>query len=254
MTPNSPDNNGAPARIAVLSDVHGNVHAFQAVLDDVDAAGVDAVWFLGDLVGYGANPDECAALARERFDLCLAGNHDLGVVERIDIEDFSPAAATAALWTRENASDETLAFLLALEPQIAAGEVGLYHASPRDPVWEYVLSTGQAADCMDVMPERVAAIGHSHVALRFTRNEGEVTGEQVPGDTDLDLTDGDWLLNPGSVGQPRDGDPRAAWMLLDVENWTAGWRRVAYPIAEAAAAIEAAGLPRHLAARLHLGQ
>jgi predicted phosphodiesterase len=254
MTPHSPDSNGAPATIAVLSDVHGNLPAFRAVLEDVRSAGVDAVWFLGDLVGYGAQPDECARLAQEECDLCLAGNHDLGVLDHIDIADFSPAAAAAALWTRENASPETLAFLATLEPQTTAAGIGLYHASPRDPVWEYVLSTPQADACMDDMPVRIGAIGHSHVALRFTRADGETVGEQIVGGTELDLAQGEWLLNPGSVGQPRDGDPRAAWMLLDLAGWRAEWRRVEYPISEAADAIEEAGLPEHLAARLHLGQ
>jgi diadenosine tetraphosphatase ApaH/serine/threonine PP2A family protein phosphatase len=176
------------------------------------------------------------------------------VLGRIDIGDFSPPAATAALWTRENAAPETLEFLDDLVPQRIMGPIGLYHASPRDPVWEYVLSTAQADACMDAMSVRVGAIGHSHVALRFTRQDREVMGEQVLGGTELDLSEGEWLINPGSVGQPRDGDPRAAWVLLDAENWRAEWRRVTYPIEEAAAAIEEAGLPEHLAARLHLGQ
>ncbi len=262
MTPHSPDSSSAttrlsplpPSRVALLSDVHGNLPAFKAVIEDVEAVGVDAVWFLGDLVGYGAQPDECAALAKESCDLWLAGNHDLAVLERLNIAEFSPAAAAAAIWTRENASEETLAFLDPLEPQAVMGPIGLYHASPRDPVWEYVLSTPQADACMDSMGVRVGAIGHSHVALRFTRLDGEVRGEQVVGGTTLDISEGEWIVNPGSVGQPRDGDPRAAWLLLDIPNWTAEWRRVEYPIAEAAAAIEAAGLPEHLAARLHHGQ
>jgi len=249
-----PDSTGAPTRIALLTDVHGNLPAFEAVLADVDAQSVDVIWFLGDLVGYGAQPDECVQLAAGRCDLCLAGNHDLGVLDRIDIGDFSPTAAKAALWTREHASQETLAFLGALEPSKLGGPIGLYHASPRDPIWEYVLSAMQAEECMDLMPDRVGAIGHSHVALRFTRDGGDVAGEQVKGGSVLDLSRGDWLVNPGSVGQPRDGDPRAAWMLLDVGAWTGEWRRVEYAIDDAAQAIVEAGLPRSLGERLYLGQ
>ena len=249
-----PDPNAGPLRIALLTDVHGNLPAFEAVLADVDAQDVEAIWFLGDLVGYGAQPDGCMRLASERCDLCLAGNHDLGVLDRIDIRDFSPAAAEAALWTREHASRETLDFLDALEPSKLGGPIGLYHASPRDPVWEYVLSAMQAEACMDLMPDRVGAIGHSHVALRFTRSDGSVYGEQVRGGSVLDLSEGDWLVNPGSVGQPRDGDPRAAWLLLDVQRWTAEWRRVEYTIDDAAQAIVEAGLPRSLGERLYLGQ
>jgi predicted phosphodiesterase len=241
-------------RIAILSDVHGNLPAFRAALEDVDACEPDAIWFLGDLVGYGAQPDECVELAAERCDLCLAGNHDLGVLDQIDIAEFSPAAAAAALWTRERAAEATMEFLGSLEPQRAGEAIGLYHASPRDPVWEYVLTTSQAEMCMDRMDDRVGAIGHSHVALRFTRTDGNVDGEAMPAGSQRDLSEGEWLVNPGSVGQPRDGDPRASWLLLDLDTWTAEWRRIDYPIEEAAGAIEAAGLPRSLAERLYIGQ
>jgi predicted phosphodiesterase len=229
-------------RIALLSDVHGNLPAFEAVISDVDEEGVDEIWCLGDLVGYGAEPDACVELARERCDLCLAGNHDLVVTGEIDIADFSSSAAAAAQWTRDNNGAEALAF-------------GLYHASPRDPVWEYVLSTWQADECMDLMEERVAAIGHSHVALFFQRGgEGQVEGAPAEAGLERDLSEGEWLLNPGGVGQPRDGDPRAAWLLLDTEGWRAQWRRVEYPIERAASAIEEAGLPAVLAQRLFTGQ
>jgi predicted phosphodiesterase len=238
----------------VLSDVHGNLPALQAVLEEIDRAQADQIWCLGDLVGYGAQPDECVRLVSERCDICLAGNHDLGVLDHIDIADFSPHAALAARWTREHADRSTLDFLAGLEPSREGEAIGLYHASPRDPVWEYVLSGTQATDCMDVMPARIGAIGHTHVALRFTRTDGNLEGEAVSGGTRLDLAAGDWLINPGSVGQPRDGDPRAAWLMLDVEGWTAEWHRVEYPVAEAAAAIDAAGLPASLGERLYLGQ
>jgi predicted phosphodiesterase len=254
MSHHLPDSNGAPKRIAILSDVHGNLHAFQAVLDDIATQEVDAVWFLGDLVGYGAHPDECVALAIEKCDLCLAGNHDMGVAERIDISGFSPSAAAAARWTRANAGAETLQFLAGLEPMRSGEAIGLYHGSPRDPVWEYILSAAQAEECMEDMLERVSAIGHTHIALRFTLDNDELIGEQAPAGTVHDLSTGSWLVNPGSVGQPRDGDPRAAWMLIDTGPWTASWRRVEYPIEEAARAITDAGLPRNLADRLFIGQ
>lgn len=241
-------------RIAILSDVHGNLPAFRAVVADARAQDVDGVWFLGDLVGYGAQPDECVAFAREECDLVLAGNHDLAVAGTISLSDFSPSAAAAAEWTRVHAGAETLAYLGDLEPVHGGEPIGLYHGSPRDPVWEYVLSAGQAAECIEEMSERVSAIGHSHVALRFTRVDGKLLGEQTPGGTEHDLAEGEWLLNPGSVGQPRDRDPRAAWMLIDLDAWTASWRRVEYPIDEAARAIAAAELPRHLADRLFIGQ
>ena len=254
MTSHADDSNDAPRKIALLSDVHGNLPAFRSVLAEVDEMGVDAIWFLGDLVGYGAQPDECVELAAARCDLCLAGNHDLGVLDRIDIADFSPPAAAAALWTRERAGAGTLEFLGSLEPKHIGEAIDLYHASPRDPVWEYVLSSSQADLCMDEMGGRIAAIGHTHVALRFTRSGAGMTGEGLTAGTVLDLSEDEWLVNPGSVGQPRDGDPRAAWMLLDVESWSAEWRRTEYAIDEAAGAIEEAGLPRSLGERLYIGQ
>jgi predicted phosphodiesterase len=242
-------------RIALLSDVHGNLPAFRAVVDDVRASGADETWCLGDLVGYGAEPDGCVELAKEACDACLAGNHDLVVTGEIDIADFSSNAATAARWTRENISEEALSFLRELSPADAGREPALYHASPRDPVWEYVLSTWQATEIMDEMQPRVSAVGHSHVALYFQRNgDSEVEGAVAPEGTELDLSRGQWLINPGGVGQPRDGDPRAAWLLLDTDTWKATWRRVEYPIDEAARAIEEAGLPSVLGQRLYAGQ
>jgi diadenosine tetraphosphatase ApaH/serine/threonine PP2A family protein phosphatase len=256
MSLHSPETvEGSPRRIALISDVHGNLPAFRATLDDIDETDAEEIWCLGDLVGYGAQPDECVALARDTCAVCLAGNHDLVVTGDIDIGDFSSSAAAAAQWTRENIAEESLEYLRALKPKEPGRAVGLYHASPRDPIWEYVLSTWQAEECIALMEARVGAIGHSHVAL-FFRADGasEVVGAQAPAGTEVDLSAGRWLINPGGVGQPRDGDPRAAWLLLDTESWTATWRRVEYPIDEAAAAIEAAGLPAVLAERLYSGQ
>jgi diadenosine tetraphosphatase ApaH/serine/threonine PP2A family protein phosphatase len=244
-----------PRRIALVSDVHGNLPAFEAVMADVEASDADEIWCLGDLVGYGAQPDECVRLAADRCEVCLAGNHDLVVLGELDVSEFSSSAAAAASWTREHIAEESVEYLSRLEPLDTTHELGLYHASPRDPVWEYVLSTWQAAECIRLMEPRVGAIGHSHVALFFHRDDQEdVFGAQAPAGTELDLSRGRWLVNPGGVGQPRDGDPRAAWLLLDTGNWTATWRRVEYPIDEAARAIEEAGLPAVLGERLYTGQ
>ncbi len=234
--------------------MHGNLPALQAVLEDVHAASPDRVWCLGDLVGYGAHPDGCVAAATENCHVNLAGNHDLGVLDHIDIADFAPHAEQAARWTRANCSEETLRFLESLQPSRDGEAIGLFHASPRDPVWEYVLSGTQAGECMDFMEPRVAAIGHTHVASYFSRIGEAMAGATAAADSVLDISQGEWLLNPGSVGQPRDGDPRASWLLLDVEQWTANWRRTEYAVHEAAQAIEAAGLPTSLGERLYLGQ
>jgi len=191
----------------------------------------------------------------ERCSVVLAGNHDLGVIGELPVDEFSSAAAAAARWTAQTMSERNLAALRALSPLDVDHEVGLFHASPRDPIWEYVLSTLLADLCLDAQSQRVCLVGHSHVALAFHRDEdGPVAGELRPEGARAELDEGEWLRNPGSVGQPRDGDPRAAWLLLDLEAWSAEWRRVDYDVAGAQAAILAAGLPESLAERLEYGQ
>jgi predicted phosphodiesterase len=255
-------------RLAILSDIHANLPALEAVLADIDGAGIEELWCLGDVVGYGAQPDECARLVAEHCELCLVGNHDLAVLGELDDSSFSPAAAAAVRWTRETARPETIDFLRGLEPADESHEVALYHASPRDPVWEYVLWPDQAAECIAAQAARVSLVGHSHVALFFVMagdrnplargqaaelNDG-AKGAQAGAGTRVDLSEGRWLLNPGSVGQPRDGDPRAAWLELDTDGWEASYHRIDYEIDRAAEAIAASELPEHLAKRLYVGQ
>jgi predicted phosphodiesterase len=256
-------------RLAIVSDIHANLPALEAVLADAQAAGPDQLWCLGDVVGYGAHPDECARLVAERCELCLVGNHDLAVLGELDDSAFSPAAAAAVRWTQETAKPETIEFLRGLAPADEAREVALYHASPRDPVWEYVLWPDQAAECIAAQAARVSLVGHSHVALFFVMAEdGDrgaaprhviqprdvAKGAQAAGGTRLDLSEGRWLINPGSVGQPRDGDPRAAWLELDTDAWEVTYHRTKYEIDRAADAITASELPEHLAKRLYVGQ
>ena len=242
-------------KIAVVSDIHGNRQAFEAVLDEIESSDCQELWCLGDLVGYGADPDACVELAQRLAVVCLAGNHDLGVCGALPLEEFSRGAELAARWTQGVISLETRAYLEALSPGSLDEEVGLFHASPRDPVWEYVLSPLQAELCLDVQVHRVCMIGHSHVALSFSRLPGEPASGETRTDGDrLSLKDGEWLINPGSVGQPRDGDARAAWLELDLGEWSATYHRTEYDIAGAAAAIRAARLPDSLAERLSFGQ
>jgi predicted phosphodiesterase len=242
-------------RVAIASDIHGNRHGFEAVIAAAQDDGVEELWCLGDLVGYGAEPDACVALAEANCAVCLAGNHDLAVVGVLSMDDFSRGAALAAKWTQEVIASRARDFLLALSPSGDAEGVGLYHASPRDPVWEYVLSGLTAELCLDATDFRISLIGHSHVALSFHRPEGSPASGSTRRDGErLDLGTGEWLLNPGSAGQPRDGDPRAAWLVLDTAAWTAEWRRATYDIAGAQAAIRAARLPDSLAERLQYGQ
>jgi diadenosine tetraphosphatase ApaH/serine/threonine PP2A family protein phosphatase len=242
-------------RVAVLTDIHSNLPALEAVLEAIEQAGPDKRWCLGDVVGYGAQPDACTALTSEHADLCLVGNHDLAVTGEIDTDVFSASAAAAVEWTRENCAEKTMEFLKGLKPESSDEEVGLYHASPRDPIWEYVLAVDQARECMAEQSGRVSLIGHSHVALYFSDSDDDkAAGGQAPDGHEIDLSEGRWLLNPGSVGQPRDGDPRAAWLELDTDAWKATYHRVEYDVDSAADAIREAGLPDLLADRLYMGQ
>jgi diadenosine tetraphosphatase ApaH/serine/threonine PP2A family protein phosphatase len=240
-------------RVAVISDVHANRHALDAVLAEIDTAGVDAIWCLGDTVGYGPQPNECCELVRGRAALCLVGNHDLVALGELAINDFNDEAAAAAVWTNDRLAAENASFLRSLKPSAETDGAELYHASARDPVWEYVLTEEAARATLDLTSAPVVLVGHSHVALALRPEGDRVAGGSVPGGSEVEL-DGRWLLNPGSVGQPRDGDARAAWLLLDLERRFAAFRRVPYPIAETQAEMRAAGLPALLADRLAHGE
>ena len=218
-------------RIAVLSDIHGNLHALDAVLDSIADDAPDAVWCLGDLVGYGPRPNRCCTLVAERADVCLIGNHDLGVLGRLDLEDFSVDAAASARWTATVLEDEPRRYLESLESQSLQDDVALYHASARDPVWEYVLTPFAALGSFAASEARILLVGHSHVALAFGLAHQRLETTIAPAGTELDLSgESRWILNPGSVGQPRDGDARAAYLLLDLEGERAEYRRVEYPV------------------------
>ena len=222
-------------------------------------SGPEEIWCLGDVVGYGAQPDECTALVRERCAVSLNGNHDLAVTggdRRLDLLGdgagggrLDPGRPRRRRWSSSPGSRR----------RAPATGFGLFHASPRDPIWEYVLSIDQAEAGLDAQTERICLIGHSHVSLFFTRppstgRKTYATGAQSTDGDLLDLAEGEWLLNPGSVGQPRDGDPRAAWLEIDTDEWTARYHRVPYDAVAAGAAILEAGLPTALAERLQIGR
>jgi predicted phosphodiesterase len=238
-------------RVAIVSDIHGNLHALEAVLEAIDRDAPDAIWCLGDLVGYGPRPNRCCAVVAERADFCLIGNHDLAVLGRLDLDDFQPDAALSARWTTAALEDEPRAYLESLESNGEREGIGLFHASPRDPVWEYVLTPEVAAVSMAAASQELVLVGHSHVALHYRVSDGMLL---LAGDgTHLGLAADRWLLNPGSVGQPRDTDPRAAWMLLDVGSRRASFHRVEYDVAKTQQEIRDRGLPEALAARLEFG-
>lgn len=240
-------------RVAVISDVHANYHALDAVLREIDAARVDAVWCLGDTVGYGPRPNECCDVVKARASHCLVGNHDLVVLGELSVGDFNGEAAAAAIWTTQALTPESREFLAALKPLGAVEGVDLFHASARDPVWEYVLTEEAAEGTLARSDAPLVLVGHSHVALALTTVDGRIGGGPAPGGSTVALA-GRWLLNPGSVGQPRDGDPRAAWLLMDLDEMFAEFRRVAYSIERTQAEMRERGLPSTLAARLERGE
>jgi len=241
-------------RVAVVSDIHSNLAALEAVLAAIDADSPDELWCLGDLVGYGPRPNECCAIVEERAAVCLVGNHDLAVRGTIDLDEFGGDAAVAARWTREVLAPEAQALLERLEPQGSAHGVALYHGSARDPVWEYVLSDEAAAATLALSDSPLVLVGHSHVALLAIDSGDGVAGGVAEAGLEVDLSVGRVLLNPGSVGQPRDGDPRAAFLLLDLDARRASFRRVDYDIARTQREMREAELPELLAARLAAGQ
>jgi diadenosine tetraphosphatase ApaH/serine/threonine PP2A family protein phosphatase len=241
-------------RVAVVSDIHANLPALDAVLHAIGEEEPDAIWCLGDVVGYGPHPNECCAAVEERAELCLAGNHDLAVLGSLDVADFSPDAAASARWSAGVLSRDARAFLEPL-PSLSRREgVQLFHASPRDPVWDYVLTEEGAADALALTDAPVVLVGHTHVPLAVTVEDGRIAGGLAPGGAEVALAGRRWLLNPGSVGQPRDEDPRAAWLLIDFTAGRAAFRRVPYPIERTQADIRARGLPEALATRLAEGR
>jgi diadenosine tetraphosphatase ApaH/serine/threonine PP2A family protein phosphatase len=238
-------------RIAVLSDIHSSLVALDAVLEH--AGQVDAVWHLGDIVGYGPEPDAVVERLTSIGAIGVRGNHDAAAAGGNEIEYFNPEARSAMEWTRRKIGESTRAWLGRLPQRHVEGDFTLVHGSPRDPTWEYVTSERVARANMAVLATTHGLHGHTHVPITFVEVGGSVHGRE-PGDGDTLLFEGRRVfLNPGSVGQPRDGDPRASYLVLDPEAGTATWHRVAYDIDAVASAMRAAGLPARLAERLYHG-
>jgi len=240
-------------RVGVISDIHGNAAALETVLEALEDERLDAVWCLGDLVGYGPEPNRCCELVAHRADLSLVGNHDLGVLGTIPLDEFSPDAAAAARWTETVLTDYSRSYLESLRPEARVDGAEFFRASPRDPVGDYVLSEPVARESLEMTEAPVIMVGHSHVPLAMLLENGRANGGLAPGGHEADLARGRWLLNPGSVGQPRDNDPRAAFLILDFEENRATFMRAEYPVERTQSEIRAQGLPETLAQRLALG-
>jgi diadenosine tetraphosphatase ApaH/serine/threonine PP2A family protein phosphatase len=238
-------------RVAVLSDIHANLVALDAVLGTLGT--VDAIWHLGDVVGYGPEPDGVVERLSGLGAVGVAGNHDLAAVGGDQIEWFNQDARAAMEWTRRRISPATRQWLTDLPPRHRSAEFSLVHGSERDPVWEYVTSAAIARANLAVLGTRFGLHGHTHLPMAWTERDGDVEAiAPGPGST-FELGNGRALLNPGSVGQPRDGDPTAGYMVIDDAAGLCTWRRVAYDIPAVQAAMIEVGLPRRLADRLGFG-
>ena len=245
-------------RVAVLSDIHANLRALDAILAQVGA--VDAVWHLGDVVGYGPDPDAVVVRLRELGAQGVRGNHDLAATGDDVIRDFNVDARTAMEWTRRTIDPETRDWLAALPPRLTIGDWSLVHGSPRDPTWEYILTEQAAAENLGLIPSPFGLFGHTHQPIAYVVGDGagrrpQARMETIVPDagTTIAFEAGRMLVNPGSVGQPRDGDPRASGLLLDLGAGRITWLRAGYDIAATQRAMRAAGLPARGVSRLALG-
>ncbi len=240
-------------RIGIVSDIHSNLPALEAVLEAMGP--VDRLWCLGDFVGYGPWPNECIELLRQRGVVAIAGNHDLAVIGEIPTDYFNQHAAMAVYWTGQQLTPESWSYLTSLQAKMIVDGVTLAHGSPRDPVWEYLLSAAGAEESFPTLSTPLCFVGHSHVPCLFVQTPGEPTiGSYMEPDTTYTIGERDvCIANPGSVGQPRDRDPRAAYLLYDTDTRRLSWQRVAYDIGRIQTRMREVGLPRPLADRLDRG-
>jgi|HigsolmetaAR201D_1030396.scaffolds.fasta_scaffold16080_2 predicted phosphodiesterase len=241
-------------RILIVSDIHSNYVALETVL--AVAGSVDQIWNLGDTIGYGPRPNECVAAVKQA-QVLIAGNHDLASLGRVNLSDFNPDARTANIWNGEQLTAEHRTLLEGLPPRHDIDERFLaVHASPREPIWEYLLTQEQARENFQVFKSQVCFIGHSHVPLIFRLTaEGRCEGPKLPDPgAILELADDTrYFINPGSVGQPRNQDPRAAYAILDTDANTIQFHRIEYDIAQTQRQMLDAGLPSALIRRLEYG-
>lgn len=240
-------------RILVISDIHANLTALETVVEE--AGKVDAVWCLGDIVGYGPDPNECVELIRNLPNVaCIIGNHDAGVVNHINVDSFNPEARYALVWTQSKLSQENLAFLRGLPQRLAIQDVTLAHGSPRQPVWEYVLNIQTATQNFDFFQTPLCFIGHTHLPVIYSYIDNEHLASLIIPDPNKSFSlYGRAIVNPGSVGQPRDRDPRAAFAIFHPEDFTWDYHRVPYNIKAVQLRMADAGLPERHINRLAAG-
>ena len=242
-------------RALIVSDIHSNLEAFQSVIDHANGnGGFHQIWQLGDLVGYGPDPGGCIDLLREYDHIGVAGNHDMAAVGRLGLELFNPYAAAAVRWTRTGLSDEQIDYLGKLPLRVETNDFTAVHGSPRDPVWEYVVSTYTATANLGHFSTRRCLVGHSHLPFicKFMDTGAEFL--DFPLNATIALGSERCIINPGSVGQPRDGVPTASYAVYDSDAGTITHRRTAYDIPATQQKMREHGLPGYLIDRLAVGR
>jgi diadenosine tetraphosphatase ApaH/serine/threonine PP2A family protein phosphatase len=242
-------------RYAIIADIHSNLDAFQAVLEDISVRGaVDEIWCLGDIVGYGPEPRQCIELVKRYCAVCVTGNHDLAAIGKMELAYFNPAAAEACLWTARELNPVDARYLGELPLKVTRDDFLLVHGSPAEPALEYIISASIAEKNFALFTDKFCLVGHSHVPMAY-KEEGHTSST-------IHLTEGVGLVmrrqrmivNPGSVGQPRDGDPRASYAIYDSEGKMLRLHRVEYNIGATQGKMMQAHLPVHLITRLEQGR
>lgn len=246
-------------RYAILADIHSNLVAFQAVLRDIESkGGIDEIWCLGDVVGYGPEPHACIELLCQYKHICVAGNHDWAAISKLDISDFNPYAAQAILWTRQQLAAGDMNYLQGLPQRIKRGDFTLVHGSPRHPIWEYLepgwLSTKDVEDNFNQFDTKFCLVGHSHKPIVFQQDSlKHYSVTKIPSEIRLSFESKRLIINPGGVGQPRDGDPRASYAIYDGEAQMVYYYRVNYDISATQQKMMEYNLPSPLTERLSYG-
>ncbi|MBN1160653.1 MAG: metallophosphoesterase family protein [Dehalococcoidales bacterium] len=242
-------------RCAVLADIHSNLEALTAVFRDIEVkGGADEVWCLGDIVGYGPEPAECIKLLRKFNPVCVAGNHDLGTVGKMELSFFNPAAAQACIWSAEKLGPEDLQYLEELPQTVQKGDFLLAHGSPASPLLEYVASNSIAEKNFSYFDKPYCLVGHTHVPQAYKQEDDKVASISLSSGIGLVLKKSRLIINPGAVGQPRDGDPRASYAIYDSEGSIFRVYRVEYGIRATQDKMMQAGLPVSLVTRLEVGR
>ena len=242
-------------RYAIIADIHANLAAFRAVLDHIERrGGVEEIWCLGDVVGYGPDPCQCIELLRQYNHVCIAGNHDWAAIGKAALSEFNPDAAIACRWTAQQLSPEDIKYLESLPEIIQKEDFTLVHGSPRQPIWEYLISVSSAKENFAYFQSQFCLVGHSHMPMVFKYDEtGTCSFSQFMPNVGLALGKSRLIINPGGVGQPRDGNPQASYAIYDSEAKVIRLYRIPYDIAATQDKMMQNGLPVRLVARLNYG-